>query len=405
MTKDEILGNLGILLLDIIDKSSSALLLYKQLNKTDNGSCIIRVLDNDILHNDFTGGKGGEEVPPKYADGSFRQLKYCLEYKFMHLDNKRHSVYGKTKEICWEKRTQMIAGQYKSICRAAPTSQFAKTAKVKQTYGELLTAYFERKKARKPPLSTSAIENIERCIRLHISDSLKSVYLDKLQPYMFEDNLYNIDSSRMREYTYTVFTGSLRFAKANNLIKTELWRLIEHEKHKSKGYRPLEDSEYQLMLEKADPEMRRVIIGYCWTGCRRNELLSIKYKDIYNNTIRIWDEKNDKWKEVPVFPPLAEIIGQGKPNDNVFNMPHINERMREFCNSLGLNDISPHNLRNFFGSILYDNGVDMKDIQAWLGHSTLKVTQDIYTKRRKSTENQAIKDIISKIFTKDSTPI
>jgi integrase len=394
MTKEEILGNLGILLLDIVDKSSSALLLYKQLNKTDNGSCIIRVLDNDIIHNDFTGGrKGGEIVPPKYADGSFRQLKYCLEYKFMHL-GKRISVYGKTKDICWNKRTAIIAGK-------KAEKPIAKT----MTVGELLECHLSRKKAHKPPLSVSAIENIERCIRLHIGANIKAISLNKLKPYDLEKALNDITSSRMREYTYTVFSGALSWAKANGLIQTEIWKLIDREKHISESYRPLEDAEYELLISKADAELRRYIIGYCWTGCRRNELLSITYSNIDNDSINIYDKKTKKWKRVPIFPPLAEIIGQGEGKPFPRSASWVNENLRKLCDSLGLNDISTHSLRNTFGSVLYDNGVDIKDIQAWLGHSTLKVTQDIYTKRRKKSQNDAIKGLIDKMFKSDSTTL
>lgn len=77
------------------------------------------------------------------------------------------------------------------------------------------------------------------------------------------------------------------------------------------------------------------------------------------------------------------------------------DKIRELCDSLGMKDISTHNLRNTFGSVLYDAGVDMKDIQAWLGHSTLKVTQDIYTKRRRKSTDKGIGELIQKIFKHD----
>lgn len=312
----------------------------------------------------------------------------------MHLDNKRHSVYGKSKEICWDKRTKMLINSTSPAHLAVNTSKSPKAQNANQTYGELLTAYFERKKARKPPLSKSAIDNIDRCIRLHINEKVKNTIISKLQPSMLEDNLYKIVSSRMREYTYTVFTGSLRYAFSNGLINKELWRLIEHEKHKPESCRPLEDEEYDMIISKADNELKRYIVGYCWTGCRRNELLSIRYKDV-GERINIFDQKTNKWKQVPKFPPLEEVLGEGLPDAKVFprNSHWVNKKLRELCDSIGLNDISPHNLRNTFGSVLYDAGVDMKDIQTWLGHSTLKVTQDIYTKRRTKTVNKAINDV------------
>lgn len=349
-----------------------------------------------LTDSNFTGGKG-ELMPPKYKDGSFRIRKNgILEYRFMHLDKYR-SVYGKSEEICWNKRTDIISNKKIVIPKEKVIAE-----NIPKTIGELLDIHLTRKKNTKPQLSKSAIDNIERCIRLHISRNLKAQKLKTAKPYMFEDNLNDIESSRMREYTYTVFTGSLRFAKANNWIDTELWKLIEHTKHKSVSYRPLEDNEYDLLISKANKEIKRYIIAYCWTGCRRNELLSIKYKDINNNQITVWDQKTSKWKYIPIFPPLKEIIGTGEPEDNIFkNKPGwVNKSIRALCDreDIKLFDISTHNLRNTFGSVLYDAGVNLKDIQLWLGHSTLKVTQDTYTKRRRKAIDNSIKQLIDTMF-------
>lgn len=38
-----------------------------------------------------------------------------------------------------------------------------------------------------------------------------------------------------------------------------------------------------------------------------------------------------------------------------------------------------HDLRHSCASLLFANGVSMKDIQVWLGHSTLATTANIYT--------------------------
>lgn len=366
------------------------------LSKTENLDNQKLLLSDTKNLKDFTGGKG-ELMPPKYKDGSFRTRKSgILEYRFVHLD-KYKSVYGKSEEICWNKRTDIIAGKKKE---AKP-----KAEKINYTYGELLNIHLDRKRERKPPLSKSAISNIERCIRLHISDELKKVKLKELKPYMFENNLNQIESSRMREYTFTVFSGSLRLAKANGWIQNEIWLLIAHQKHKSVSYRPLENQEYNLLIKEADEELRKYIIGYCWTGCRRDELLTIKYEDVQDNEIKVWDKKTRKWKYIPLFPPLEEVIGTGEPGERIFKRcsQWVNTSIRTLCDSdkVKLYDISTHSLRNTFGSVLYEAGVDMKDIQAWLGHNTLKVTQDIYTKRRRKAMDTNIKNLIKTMFGND----
>lgn len=356
----------------------------------DNG---ITITVSNFNINDLKADEGGESVPPKYADGSFRLRKNGIwEYRFMHLD-KQTSVYSKDPQKCYDKRTVIIAGESKAkeTCKAIKP----------MTYGELLTEWFKHKKIRKPPLSKSSIDNIERCMRLHITDELKAERLSTLTPRSLELCLNSIDSSRMREYTFCVFSDSLSYAKANDYIKKDIWKLVDRIKHKSISRRPLEDKEYELLLENAEPVIRRIIIGYCWTGCRRNELLSIKWSDLKNDILQIWDEKNKKWKFVPLLPPLANALGKrGKDDEKIFkaNPGWVNKHMRTLCDGLKLYDISIHNLRHTFGSVLYDAGVPIKTIQLWLGHSTLKVTEDLYTKRRKSAIDKDIKELIEKTF-------
>lgn len=45
----------------------------------------------------------------------------------------------------------------------------------------------------------------------------------------------------------------------------------------------------------------------------------------------------------------------------------------------GLRKLRFHDLRHSCASLLFANGVSMKEIQAWLGHSTLGTTANIYT--------------------------
>lgn len=55
-------------------------------------------------------------------------------------------------------------------------------------------------------------------------------------------------------------------------------------------------------------------------------------------------------------------------------------------------------------TLLYEAGVDIKTIQYWLGHSSIRVTLDIYTEFSKAKLNSA-KDIIDSIADKDITNV
>ena len=56
-------------------------------------------------------------------------------------------------------------------------------------------------------------------------------------------------------------------------------------------------------------------------------------------------------------------------------------------------DITPHTFRHTYATMLYYAGVDIKTAQYLLGHSSIKVTMDIYTHIDKSQ----VKNTVSKL--------
>ena len=52
--------------------------------------------------------------------------------------------------------------------------------------------------------------------------------------------------------------------------------------------------------------------------------------------------------------------------------------------------VSIHALRHTFGSLLYDQGVDLKTISLLLGHSSIKTTESIYVDVTKQKLQNAV---------------
>ena len=71
----------------------------------------------------------------------------------------------------------------------------------------------------------------------------------------------------------------------------------------------------------------------------------------------------------------------------------VTKQVPNFIESVGLRRISLHSLRHSCGSILLANGVHMKEIQAWLRHSSYNTTANRYThldtKTKENTANAA----------------
>ena len=64
---------------------------------------------------------------------------------------------------------------------------------------------------------------------------------------------------------------------------------------------------------------------------------------------------------------------------NLMKPGYLSQRFPKFLESNGLRRIRFHDLRHSCATLLYHNGVPLKDIQMWLGHSDISTTSNIYT--------------------------
>ena len=170
-----------------------------------------------------------------------------------------------------------------------------------------------------------------------------------------------------------------------------------------------------------------------YTGLRRGELLALRWEDIdrekklirveravyfAGNTPQIKEPKTEAGKRSVVLldalrdalpePGTGYIFGGEKPLTKI----QVRKRWLNWCRDAGLAtgtttrkdgkngrvyesttweaDITPHQLRHAFATILFDAGIDVKDAQEILGHSSIQVTRDIYTHiRQQRRENTA----------------
>jgi integrase len=63
--------------------------------------------------------------------------------------------------------------------------------------------------------------------------------------------------------------------------------------------------------------------------------------------------------------------------------------LREHLARLGLPRVSIHALRHSAGSILYEQGIRIEVIADWLGHSSVRMAQELYVHRGRDTREQA----------------
>lgn len=141
-----------------------------------------------------------------------------------------------------------------------------------------------------------------------------------------------------------------------------------------------------------------------YTGCRRNELLALTWEDVdlEARTIRVdkslcWDGgraviKRPKTEAgVRVLPLLDALRAHIEPGGVGLIFPdesggymtegRYQARYERYQQESGVRSTA-HQLRHSYASMLYEAGVEPKDMQELLGHAQLSTTMDIYTDLR-----------------------
>lgn len=179
-----------------------------------------------------------------------------------------------------------------------------------------------------------------------------------------------------------------------------------------------DSEEIKVLLEKAKGnEIEPIIILCVYYGLRRSEVLGLKWDAISfkNNTIRICNtvtymyelcektrtKNTSSYRTLPLIPVVREYLlllkEQQKENRKIFGncyaesdyicvkidgsriSPHAASRkFRIFLQNNDLPHIRLHDLRHSCASLLISQGVDIKVIQEWLGHSSIATTGNIY---------------------------
>ena len=158
-----------------------------------------------------------------------------------------------------------------------------------------------------------------------------------------------------------------------------------------------------------------------YTGMRRGELLALRWEDIdleagvihvtksvyfAGSASIVKEPKTESGKRtVVILDALREVLPEpGKGFVFGGEKPMTDYQFRKewgaWAKAVGLGpggmkgtDVTPHQLRHAFATILYDAGVGEVDTMAIMGHSSIKVTREVYTHIRQDRIAQTTKQI------------
>lgn len=147
----------------------------------------------------------------------------------------------------------------------------------------------------------------------------------------------------------------------------------------------LSEKEIQLLIENVDEnhaEAEAALILAGRAGLRREEIVKVTPADIvrtdHGQTVRVWEGKGDKYREVPAPDRLTDILlGMAKePDDQIVGCAASTiydyvKRARGRCydqtNDAGWQWVGPHDLRRSWGVRLLESGVLPSVVMEWGG--------------------------------------
>lgn len=234
-------------------------------------------------------------------------------------------------------------------------------------------------------------KNIKNVIRLHIPENIKSLELDKLNAYILQKAINDVDSSRMRLETFDVIHGSLSMAYKIGFLDKDLSSLLVKPKHVRKVGNALSPDELsKFLIDISGHRYEKYYKFLLYTGARRQEALDFSFTDIIleSDLLVLKGTKTaNSFRTVPVFPEVYNIFEFSskeefktylKKNVNVkpfrFSASRLSREFKILCPNHKL-----HDLRHTFATRCLECDISMKVVQGWLGHARLDTTASIYS--------------------------
>lgn len=265
-----------------------------------------------------------------------------------------------------------------------------------------------------------------------LKEQFGDFHIRKITPAMVDAYIQSIEGAkRTVQMRLGVLNMVFRFGIVKGHLSTNPCDAVSLPRGLVSGKRKLPPDEI-IEKVKAGRDLKFGLFAYfmLYSGLRRGELLALRWSDIDFELEQIhvqramyWEVNQPRLKQpkteagkriVPLLIPLVECLNPPKKDGYVFAgddgnmMTQIVFRRRwdMYCREAGIaratvtsrfgkngqlysrtrytNLLEPHQLRHAFATILFEADVPEQDAMDILGHSSIKVTKDIYTHIRNS---------------------
>jgi integrase len=324
----------------------------------------------------------------------------------------RRYFSGQTREEAARKLYTFLRGRHFGTTRSGE--------KADSTVEAYLGFWLEQAATRLRPKTISSYRFLAE---KHIIPLLGPRPLQRLEPHHVADLLREKTGSglspRTVAYIRVVLRAALQDAMRMGTVDRNVAALVRPPRVPSSEMNPLTPEEVQKFLSAAKHTcLRPLFILALATGLRQGELLGLKWQDldavhrtltvrralqVVEGKLNLVDVKTRQSRRQIALPAiaLAGLGKPGKPNDLIFttatgNPIYPRNVLRAFYATLdnaGLPRRSFHTLRHCCATFLLSKGIHPRVVMEILGHSSIRVTMDVYSHVLPAQHQQAAKRI------------
>jgi integrase len=270
--------------------------------------------------------------------------------------------------------------------------------------------------------SSETIQNYRDMVRIYIMPNVGRVSLVELTPRHVEKMQRRIladgKSPRTARLSRSVLRAALRHAERHGLVARNAAALAEPVKQEHAEKRSMTVEQVQKLLDAAaDTRDETAVVLLVTLGLRRAELLGLQWSDVNMKTgtvhVRRGLKRTGKGLEASstktafsertlrLLPIAVDALKAHKVRQNEERLAagehwvggdwlltngwggpldpdNFRNRFVELCEQAGIGHWTPHDVRHTAGSLMFENGADLKIVSATLGHSSIRVTADVY---------------------------